>query len=271
MKELRLKRIYLEITDACNLDCPFCTNEKGHSFMSLDDISSYLKQIREYCQYIYLHVLGEPLLHPDIEKIFFLCDELDLKVNLVTNGTLLYPDLIKHPSLRKISISLHSISNLNIQKKYFENIDKLINNHQNKIVELRFYDENHLSQDLKDFLYSYIPLEHSNNYKYQDNVYFTFSDFFKWPDISDPINPTSGKCLGLIEQLAILHDGTVTSCCLDPKGHNSIGNLHQNSLKEILNSQLYSDNLELFKKQRLELSLCKHCYYHTKRFDGKHN
>ena len=64
-----IKRIYLEITNACNLNCPFCENEKGHYFMPIDIIKDCLKQIKEVCDYVYLHVLGEPLLHPDIEEI----------------------------------------------------------------------------------------------------------------------------------------------------------------------------------------------------------
>ena len=43
-----MKRIYLEITNACNLDCPFCTNEKGNNYLSIEEIKKYLPQIKEY-------------------------------------------------------------------------------------------------------------------------------------------------------------------------------------------------------------------------------
>ena len=69
-----MKRVYLEITDACNLRCPFCAYEKGNSFMSLDQIDDYTSQIKPFCNYIYLHILGEPLLHPDFEKILDILD-----------------------------------------------------------------------------------------------------------------------------------------------------------------------------------------------------
>ena len=123
-----MKRIYLEITDACNLNCPFCTYEKGHSFMSLDKIEDYIRQIKPFCSYIYLHILGEPLLHPDFEKILEILDDNEMNLQLVTNGTLLdkYPDLLKHPCLRKLSISLHSISDLDISPAYFTTIDHLL-------------------------------------------------------------------------------------------------------------------------------------------------
>ena len=107
-----MKRVYLEITNSCNLNCPFCTNSKGNDFLSLSQIDDYLSQIKPYCSYIYLHILGEPLLHPQFDKILKLLDEKQMDLQLVTNGTLLsrYPDLMKHTSLRKLSISLHSIN-----------------------------------------------------------------------------------------------------------------------------------------------------------------
>ena len=41
-----IKRIYLEITNACNLNCPFCENEKGHYFMPIDIIKDCLKLVQ---------------------------------------------------------------------------------------------------------------------------------------------------------------------------------------------------------------------------------
>ena len=66
--------------------------------MSLDDIDNYLNQIKEFGNYIYLHVLGEPLLHPNFDQILKLLDEKDFNLQLVTNGILLNknPNLLKH-------------------------------------------------------------------------------------------------------------------------------------------------------------------------------
>ena len=68
-KKMKIKRVYLEITNACNLDCPFCTNNKGQSFMNIDTIKNYLFQIKQISDYVYLHVLGEPLLHSNLNDI----------------------------------------------------------------------------------------------------------------------------------------------------------------------------------------------------------
>ena len=264
-----IKRIYLEITDICNLNCPFCTNEKGNSYMQLEDIKDYLDKIKGICDYIYLHVLGEPLLHPSFNEILELLDSKDFKLQLVTNGILLskYPDILSHKSLRKLSISLHSINNLNIDEDYFKTINNLIEHNNNKTIELRLYDYDNLDDRLHAYLknlqdkYDFEITKKNNSYKLKDNVYIYFEELFRWPDLKDEYISDRGKCLGAISQLAILHNGDVTTCCLDPKGINKIGSLKSKTLKDILDSQEYLDIINNYQKHLFTKELCKHCSY----------
>lgn len=270
-----IKRIYFEITDACNLSCPFCTNEKGSSFVDFESCKKVLEQIKEVCDYIYLHVLGEPLLHPDIEKILEYCDKLELNVQLVTNGILINREILKHSSLRKLSVSLHAINNIEIAESYFDNIDEIIKD--NKVnIELRFYDFEHLDRRLRNYLnrlnqkYGLKETSKKDSYKLKDNVYIYFQEFFRWPDINDPFISREGKCLGAINQLAVLHDLRVTLCCLDPKGYNTIGSLKNNTLKEIIDSPEYKKLIAELKNKQLNKELCTKCSYRL-RFDGKNS
>ena len=60
----RAGEYYVEITNKCNLHCSFCSklNRKLRT-MSVDEFSKVIDEIKEYTDYIYLHVKGEPLLH----------------------------------------------------------------------------------------------------------------------------------------------------------------------------------------------------------------
>lgn len=275
---MKIKRVYLEITNACNLNCPFCTNEKGQSFMSLDTINYYLNQIKKVSDYVYLHVLGEPLLHKDIDKILSICDNLDLNIQLVTNGTLLKNNLniFNHNSLRKLSISLHSISEQNIDSDYFDTIDKIINNNYHCYIELRFYNYENLSEDLVDYKnklykkFNVVETEKTNSYKLKDNVYIYYSNLFDWPNINSQIISNEGHCHGGIDQIAILNDGKVTLCCLDPCGYNSVGDLKKDTLLDILSSNNYKEIINNFKNRKLTCEFCKKCSYRL-RFDDKHS
>ena len=83
------KKIYIEITNNCNLNCSFCPKTKRtKEYMSIENYEEILKKINNYTDYIYLHVKGEPLLHPKIIDIIKLSEKYNLKVNLTTNGSL---------------------------------------------------------------------------------------------------------------------------------------------------------------------------------------
>lgn len=264
-----MKRCYLEITNACNLDCKFCTNSKGNNYLSLKEIDDYTSQIKEYCDYIYLHILGEPLLHPEFDKILDILDTKDFKLQLVTNGTLLYkyPDILKHKCLRKLSISIHSVNNIDVDDSYFKHIDKLILDNKNTKLELRFYNQDTLSNKLNNYLntlkekYNYEITSKKNSYKLKENTYLYFENFFKWPDVGDPYISNIGKCKGAIDMIAITSKSEVTMCCLDPKAHNSIGNLKDNTLTEILESDLYKNICNDINNNQLNLDLCSKCSY----------
>ncbi|MBQ7126749.1 radical SAM protein, partial [bacterium] len=61
---------YLEISNICNLSCSFCSDHhRPFRTMTLQEINQALDQIKEVTDYVYLHLKGEPLLHPDFNEI----------------------------------------------------------------------------------------------------------------------------------------------------------------------------------------------------------
>lgn len=105
-------RAYVEITNVCNMACAFCpgtAREKG--FMTPETFALLAGKLRRHTDFLYLHVMGEPLLHPQLAEILRICGDLGFRVCLTTNGTLLadrLPLLRDCPALHKVSVSLHS-------------------------------------------------------------------------------------------------------------------------------------------------------------------
>ena len=98
MKKM-FKRIYIEILNYCNLNCPFCNKTtKDKKYISRDEFNHILKEIVPYTDYIYLHVQGEPLLHKDLINFLIDAKEMGLNINLTTNGTLLFnfPNILNY-------------------------------------------------------------------------------------------------------------------------------------------------------------------------------
>ena len=107
-----LKKAYVEITNRCNLACSFCPKTKrAPRTMSAQEFDLILSRLEGYVQYVYLHVMGEPLLHPELTTLFALAKARNMKICITTNGTLLQKrssELLAAESLHKISVSLHS-------------------------------------------------------------------------------------------------------------------------------------------------------------------
>jgi MoaA/NifB/PqqE/SkfB family radical SAM enzyme len=57
--------------------------------MTPDEFQKVIEKIRPYTNYIYLHVLGEPLLHPKFEEILSIAENALLNINITTNGGLI--------------------------------------------------------------------------------------------------------------------------------------------------------------------------------------
>ena len=141
----KFKKIYIEITNVCNLACSFCSiDHRIKKSITVEEFESILKKIDKYTDYIYLHVKGEPLLHPKLKELLDLADKYHKHVNITTNGTLLLEktDILKHKAVRQINISLHSE---NKKENYLEDINNFVENLKDKIIVLRYWtlkDEN---------------------------------------------------------------------------------------------------------------------------------
>ena len=109
---MRFRKIYVEISNLCNLQCNFCPKTKrAPRRMTPEEFSGLLPKLRPYTDFLYFHVMGEPLCHPELETFLRLAGDAGLKVILTTNGTLLRSRqdvLLQAPALHKVNISLHA-------------------------------------------------------------------------------------------------------------------------------------------------------------------
>ena len=69
-----IKKVYFEITNVCNLSCSFCPKTKRKKrFVSLSEFEEVAKKLEGKTEYLYLHLMGEPTLHPELEEILKCC------------------------------------------------------------------------------------------------------------------------------------------------------------------------------------------------------
>lgn len=265
---MKFKKIYIEITNRCNLNCPFCSKTKRElKDLSLEEFTYILKCINDYTDYIYLHVKGEPLLHPELERILKVCQTYHKQVNITTNGTLLKKkiDIImnNHDTIRQINISLHNFKN-NLQE-IFPIIDYL-NKNTNIYLSLRLWNGEHqdnqiIYQYIKEFFSLDNPDFTSNSLKIKDRLYLDKKETFIWPSLENDYYNEEGTCYGLRTHLAILSDGRVIPCCLDSEGIITLGNIFKEDLETILNKERPQEIIHCFQNKRKVELLCKKCSF----------
>lgn len=276
----RFKKIYIEITNRCNLNCNFCSiNKKEKKEMTLEEFEYVLKNIDAYSDYIYLHVKGEPLLHTRFNEILKLCYKYNKKVNITTNGSLLklrVDNIINSNIVRQINISLQSLTTNNHLNDIFVSVKKLLNNTNIQVV-LRFWAlENNSFTELEeciiDKIIDYFDLDknikdnivNENNVKLLDRLYLNKEDKFIWPDLDNDYYEEKGTCYGTRTHLGILSDGTVIPCCLDCDGMVSLGNIFNDSFDNIINSNKFKNIVKSFQNNKACEELCKHCSFKEK-------
>ena len=279
------KKIYIEITNVCNLNCKFCpdTNRKKE-FMSLEKFEEAIKKIYKLTKLVTLHVKGEPLLHKDLENILKILEKYNLKTNITTNGTLIKDKLevIKNSNaVRQINFSLHSmVQNENINKKYLTDIFESAEELKDIIISYRLWNlqnikDNNINNDIINQIEDYynIPnlkqqLLENEFIKLRENVFINQDTEFEWPNLNNKPIIEKGRCLALKEQVAILVDGTVVPCCLDNDGDIPLGNIFEETMEDILNKEKSITIKKNFENGVITCKLCKTCGF-LKRLEGK--
>ena len=272
-------RVYIEITNRCNLACAFCHGTKRPlGTMPPEDFRRIAKKLRGETSYQYLHVLGEPLLHPQLKELLAVAGELGFRVCLVTNGTLLHKrreELLAAKSLHKVSVSLHSFEGnggAGDLPAYLQQVWEvcLPLSERGVLCALRLWNEGtapRLNGAVEAFLSQRIgrdveslPRDARGNRTLRPNLFLERAERFGWPDLNAP-ESGANFCHGFSRQLAVLWDGTVTPCCLDSEGDIPLGNLLSQPLEEILQGERAAAMAAGFAARKPTEELCRRCGY----------
>ena len=274
----RFNKVYLEISNLCNLRCAFCPGTKRAPHrMTEEEFSALLPKIRPFSDYLYFHLMGEPLCHPLLARFLELAGQAGFKVILTTNGTLLpkMQEVLLHaPALHKVNISLHAFEANDLAvpfSEYLRGCFAFGKAAEGKcIISYRLWNgggADELNGQILDAMAEYFPrpwAEERRGPRLGQKIYLEYGDKFDWPDLSAADNGERVFCYGLRDQIGVLCDGTVVPCCLDHEGDLALGNLHETTMDAILETDRAKAIYEGFQKGKAAEELCRRCGYATR-------
>lgn len=271
----RFRKIYLEISNICNLRCAFCPGTaRKPGVMTEEDFASLMPKLRPWSDYLYFHLMGEPLCHPKLKRFLELAGEAGFKVILTTNGTLLEKQqqtLLSSPAVHKINVSLHAFEANDAPVSFGEYLDRCLafgrSGLGKKLVVYRLWNQGGaeaLNGQILAELQKSFPepwQETRRGIRMADGIFLEYGDKFDWPDLTAEDGGAEVFCYGLRDQIGILCDGTVVPCCLDHNGDIALGNLFDQSLEQILSTPRAMAVYEGFRNRTAAEELCRKCGY----------
>lgn len=283
-------RVFIEISNLCNLNCSFCPiDERSKEILSIEQFTNILDQASPLADEICLHLMGEPMMHPNFDEILDICEHKGVKIKLTTNGILIpkfFEKILNSKSIRQINFSLQSYMDNFPNKNLDEYLGNILRFSQNACalrpdlyINLRLWTLKEGDSEYEEVL---SVIENSfdvkikrkvdvTNYrskKIKGRVYVNFDSKFDWPSLDLPFVSSKGTCVGLKTHIGIHADGTVVPCCLDTNPTIVLGNCFENDLLSIVNSKRALKIKDGFKNNIITEDLCQHCSF-RKRFKCK--
>lgn len=275
----KFRRAYIEITTRCSLSCSFCAGGRGiRKDLSYEDFVRILDQAALFTGTVYYHVLGEPLLHPDLERMMSYAKKKGIASALTTNGILLEEKVGKWrgQSISRINVSLQAFfdpgNSLGMeQARRCVEAAEAIRDETKAVVCFRLWDmDNPKDREMADWLMRRYgrkiderEARSPNGFQIGDYTRVQQQTRFVWPYASR-YGRKAGFCQGLRRHFAVLSDGTVVPCCLDAYGQIPLGNCLQEPLEYILEGERAQRIYRGFTEHTAVEELCRRCEFKTR-------
>ncbi len=268
--------VNLDVSEVCNLKCNYCFRAKGYKeygfalrndLMTMDTFKNTVEQIKEFevpIKKVSLSGHGEPLCNRKLpEMVKYLKKELDVFVEIHTNGVLLNEKYAKELAESKIDKVVFSIQGLSSEKykevcdksidfdKFLNSIETLYKLSTNTQVYIKIVDVA-LNEGEADLFYS--------TFKGKCHTAFIETAIDLWTDLDgDTPNivnqnkfgdliPYQESCSSSFYTLFVAPNGEVYPC-IQPLSPVCFGNVNQNNLVDMWNSPK--------RQQFLKTHLCK--------------
>ena len=285
--EPRPTNLAVESTDACNLDCPFClygvsgsegsnkhtdlVRKKG--YMDWELFSKIIPEADAFgITMVQLHFQGEPLLHQKLPDMIRLVKKHGMFCQFFTNGLLMtdkLADRILDAGVDRVRFSVDGATQETYQKNRvggdFEKVRRI----------MRMFHEK--SRGTKTIAEWQVIAMRNNEHELElaEKMAADIGIGFFWKSVAtdkphemtiDPKyhrQPRLKPCQDIYVIYNILWNGDVVPCCRDSNGSVILGNVRENTLEEVWNSERYRRARKVINNPQLapgeEPEICRKC------------
>ena len=274
--------IFVDPSISCNFQCKFCYHSRSviKGIMEWDLYTKIISDIQlfESCiKTLRLYGFGEPLINPKFADMVKHAKDIQIAENIdtTTNGSLFNPKLnleIIEAGINRINISViginteqyKSFSNYSINfEKYVDNIAHLYHNRKQCIIFIKINGDVISKEDQQKFLEIFTPISDGIAIEHM-------MDCWQLPELNIIKNKEVGVygqplshveiCPYILYSYCVQSNGEVSACFLDWNKKLIIGNINQNNLVDIWNSDKMNNLRKLMLKMlRSSLPICKSC------------
>jgi MoaA/NifB/PqqE/SkfB family radical SAM enzyme len=282
----------IEPTNACNARCPVCETGKGDmarktGFLDKDLYENFMDEVGPTTAVLLYYFMGEPFMHRHSYEMIRYARKKNIYVETCTNGDFADPEGVLYSDINSISFQLggmdqetHSRYRVRTKlDKAISNIEKLVelrkkHPESNVEIEVGFIVMRHNEHQVDEFIdwadkigvdrasvidpcarnmmeaYAYLP-------KNKDYWFYDEEAFEK--GILKPKKLPNNECVWIWNSLQLNWDGSAVPCCRDPNAAFPFGNVFEDGLKAVFNSDAARQFRDKLLNDQGDISICKLC------------
>lgn len=283
----------IEPTTSCNLRCPECPSglrsfSRPTGMMEMDTFIKIADELQNDISYLIMYFQGEPYLNPGFLNLVNLANSHNIYTATSTNSHYLTKEnafeTVKS-GLSRIIISMDGVDQESYEKyriggQVFRVIDGIKNLTEAKkalksnapFIILQFLLFNHNIHQIPEVRrlagrlnVDRLEFKTAQVYDFEKGselipVQTEFSRYKLNGDKQYQIkNDHHNKCWKMWHSCVMTWDGNIVPCCFDKDARYIMGNIHDQSFREIWNGPKYQDFRSRLFSNRKEIDICKNC------------
>lgn len=282
----RPTNLFIEPTNSCNLNCPFCiinrdvsysdaahdSMKRPRGFMEMPLFSKLIGEAKDFgTKNVYLEFFGEPFLSPHISEMMKLSSNGGFFTTIFTNGLVLkethLPFIARH--IDKIVLSVDGVSKETYERNRVRGDFGLV---WENLLKLNSFCRGKRTKVVWQFI-----VMKNNEHEVNEatrlarihNIHLVFKTFN--PSLKGQVTTRkeyargikNKPCQSIYKQIGVLWNGDVVACCNDPEGLYVMGNIKTSTLSEVWESLTYRRHREsvasAVSEPEHEPTICKTC------------